>query len=140
MEPHSNHTSFRLPTPATKPEAYPERGPLDIRSPSAPAQGGSMPTGTRPIGRSTASTSASVASASNNSDNTFDDGSLQHQRLAKFAAQNRLEDGTPYGRLQDTMTAATAAANKDGRARDAFYQARAAESIREFDNAFNSNK
>ncbi|KAK3951914.1 hypothetical protein QBC32DRAFT_213919 [Pseudoneurospora amorphoporcata] len=113
---------------------------ISIRSPSAPAQSGSMPTGTRPIGRSTASNSASVASVSNDSDTTFDDGSLQHQRLATFAAQNRLEDGTPYGRLQDTMTATTAAANKDGRARDAFYQARATENIREFDNAFNSNK
>ncbi|KAJ4415026.1 hypothetical protein N0V85_002885 [Neurospora sp. IMI 360204] len=137
MQPHSNQTSSRLPPSATKLEAHPDKIPLNKRSPSAPAQSGSMPTGTE-IGRSTASNSVSIVSVFNNSRAPFDDGSLQHQRLAKFAAQNRQEDGTPYGRLQDTMTTTTAAVNRDEGARDAFYQARAAEAIRQFNNVFDS--
>ncbi|EGO56032.1 hypothetical protein NEUTE1DRAFT_138240 [Neurospora tetrasperma FGSC 2508] len=111
---------------------------LYLCKPAAPAQSGSMFNGTRTVRQYNVSQSGCDASGSQAVKNTFDDGSLQHQRLAMFESRHRLDDGALYVRFQDSTLPTTA--NSDEVARIAFHQNRAAEAIHQFDNTFDSNK
>ncbi|KAK3345768.1 hypothetical protein B0H65DRAFT_426348 [Neurospora tetraspora] len=108
-----------------------------ISNRAALSQSGLTPTKTRTFGLSNASQLESAASGHSHV-KIFDDGSLQHQRLAMFEAQHVLDDSNAYARFQDSTNTATA--NRDEAARIAFHQTRAAEAIHQFDNTFNLNK
>lgn len=99
-----------------------------------------MSTEARTIGRSNISQSGSVVSGAHNTDILFDDGSLQHYRLAMFEGQHRLDEGTIYARLQHDDVTTTSTIVNDEEFRTTFYETRASDEIRHFDNTFNANK
>lgn len=99
-----------------------------------------MPTETRTVEGSNVSQAGSVASASQRVDIPFDDGALQHQRLEMFEAQHVLDDAGASARFQNSTNSTTANGDQGQVARNAFYQARADEAIRQFDKVFNSSK
>ncbi|KAK3396727.1 hypothetical protein B0T20DRAFT_242213 [Sordaria brevicollis] len=129
-------------TRGTKPKAPSNKGDSNKRE--APAHNDSMSTGTRTVGRSNVSQSGSVASTSQDVNVPFDDHSLQDERLAMFESQDSLDDSTVEARFmfQDNTDTTRGTTNNDQKAcaRKAFYEARATEAIRKFDNAFGANK